>query len=72
MQTINSKHSKQQDVTALITSGFKSKNTGGQTCRRDHQVGVGDSESTPVETALPVDSHVEPAKCVVKTGSLGA
>jgi len=31
-------------------------------------VGVGHSESTPVETALPVDTSVS-AKCVVETGS---
>jgi hypothetical protein len=33
---------------------------------------VGDSESTPAETALPVDSLVKSAKRVVETGSLGA
>ncbi|PSP32488.1 hypothetical protein BRC64_06635 [Halobacteriales archaeon QH_10_67_22] len=48
----------------------ESKNTDGQTLRR-HQVGVGDSESTPAETALPVDFLVKFAKCVVETGSLG-
>jgi putative transposase len=31
-------------------------------------IGVGYSESTPVETALPVDTPVS-AKCVVETGS---
>ena len=62
----------QRGVTALLASGFKSRNTDGQTLRRDHQVGRGAAESTPAETALPVDSLVESAKCVVETGSLGA
>jgi len=30
---------------------------------------VGDSELTPVETALPTDTMVVSAKCVVETGS---
>ena len=51
-------------VTVPITSGFKFKNTDGQTLRRRHRVGVGDSESTPAETALPVDSLAESAKRV--------
>ena len=59
-------------VTALIALGFKSKNTDGRTVRRRHQVGLGETESTPAETALPVDSLVESAKRVVETGSLGA
>ena len=53
-------------------SGFVGKNKPGQTFRRDHRVGMGDSESTPAETALPADSLAESAKCVVETGSLGA
>ena len=53
-------------------SGLVSENKGSQTFRRRYRVGVGDSESTPAETALPADSLPEPVKCVVETGSLGA
>jgi hypothetical protein len=58
-------------VTVLSAFGFKSKNTDGQTLHRRQQVGWGEAESTPAETALPVDSLVESAKCVVEPGSLG-
>ena len=60
------------DVTAQSASGLVGENKPGQTLRRRHRVGVGDSESTPAETALPVDSLAESVKCVVETGSLGA
>jgi putative transposase len=33
------------------------------------QLGVGHSESTPVETALPTDTHHVSAKCVIEAGS---
>jgi len=33
------------------------------------EVGVGYSESTPVETALPTGTTSVPAKCVLETGS---
>jgi putative transposase len=36
------------------------------------ELGLGWSESTPVETALPTDTHSVSAKRVVETGSLGA
>ncbi|MCL9818563.1 RNA-guided endonuclease InsQ/TnpB family protein, partial [Natronocalculus amylovorans] len=36
------------------------------------EVGLGWPESTPVETALPTDTHSVSAKRVVETGSLGA
>ncbi|KTG28194.1 RNA-guided endonuclease InsQ/TnpB family protein [Haloferax profundi] len=35
------------------------------------KLGLGWPESTPVETALPADTHSVSAKCVVETGSLG-
>jgi len=64
-------HIETQCVTASIASDFKSKNTDGRMLRRRHQVGRGEAESTPAETALPVDSLVESTKCVVETGSFG-
>ncbi|ELY45283.1 transposase, IS605 OrfB family protein [Natronorubrum bangense JCM 10635] len=36
------------------------------------ELGLGWPEDTPVETALPTDTHSVSAKCVVETGSLGA
>jgi hypothetical protein len=59
-------------MAAQSASGLVGENKPGQTLRRRHQVGVGDSESTPAETALSVDSLTESAKRVVETGSLGA
>ena len=69
---MKSNHPKRDHVTASLTSGFKSKNTDGQTLRRRHQVGQGEAESTPAETALAVDSFAESAKRVVEPESLGA
>ncbi len=67
-----SKHLEQSGVTASTASVLVGENKPGQMLRRRHQVGMGDSESTPAETALPVDSLAESAKRVVETGSLGA
>ncbi len=51
-------------------SGLVSENKGSQTFRRRYRVGVGDSESTPAETALAVDTPVS-AKRVHQTPSGG-
>ena len=59
-------------MAAQLASGLVGENEPGQTPRRVHQVGRGEAESTPAETALPVDSFTESAKRVVETGSLGA
>jgi hypothetical protein len=47
-------------VTVRSVSGLVGENKPGQAPRRRHQlrVGVGDSESTPAETALAVDTPV--------------
>ena len=62
-------------MTVLLASGFKSKNTDGQTLRRRYQVGLGEAESTPAETGTAVRQYhrdIVLASSVVETGSLGA
>jgi len=50
--------------------GFKpDKNGGRDESLHHHQVGVGHSESTPVQTALPAGTAGVPAKRVGESGS---
>jgi hypothetical protein len=53
-------------------SGLVSENTGSQMRCRRYYAGLGEAESTPVETAFPADSRAEAIKRVEETGSLGA
>jgi hypothetical protein len=43
-------------VTALIPSGLKFNNIDGHTLHHNHHISRGAAESTPAETAVPVDS----------------